>query len=93
MEDYGPGYIPLQSTIGNDEWLRKNEKALKEIFPNTWTHMGNLNGLQIAFKFKLLGVDWRSEEQFSKVMVYLEKVKIIIREGYTIKANPNSIFT
>ena len=85
-------HIPLQSTIGNSEWLKKNEQAIKDMFPNTWTHMDNLNGLQIGFKMKLLGIDWRSEEQFSKVMVFLEKTKLILRDGYTVKANPHSIF-
>jgi hypothetical protein len=87
------GHIPLTETLGNTEWLKKNEQAIKEMFPKTWTHMNNLNGLQLGFKFKLIGIDWRSEEQFSKVMVYLEKIKIILRDGYTIKANPHSIFT
>ena len=85
--------ISLRDTIGNDEWLKKNEKALKEIFPDTWTHIENLNGIQIGFQFKLLGIDWRSEEQFTRVMTYLERIKIILRDGFTIKANPHSIFT
>ena len=54
--------------------------------------MHNLNGLQIGYQLKLIGVDWRSEEEFSGVMVYLEKVKIILRDGLTVKSNPHSIF-
>lgn len=86
------GHIPLDTTLGNPEWMKKNEKAIKDMFPETWTHVGNLNGLQLGFQMKLLGIDWRSEEQFGKVMVYLEKVKIILRDGLTIRRNPDSIF-
>lgn len=86
------GHIPLQTTLGNTEWLKKNEQAIKDIFPQTWTHMHNLNGLQLGFKFKLLGIDWRSEDDFGKIMVFLEKTKIILRDGYTVKANPHSVF-
>lgn len=86
------GHILLQATLGNQEWLKKNEQAIKDIFPQTWTHMHNLNGLQLGFKFKLLGIDWRSEAEFGKIMVFLEKTKIILRDGYTVKANPHSVF-
>ena len=84
--------IPLEMTIRNPEWVKKNEQVLKEIFPETWTHMHNLNGLQIGFKLKLYGVDWRSQEEFGQIMFYLEKIKIILRDGFTIKRNPHSIF-
>lgn len=86
------GHIPLQSTIGNSEWLKQNEQAIKNIFPETWTHMHNLNGLQLGYQFKLLGIDWRSQDEFGKIMVYLEKIKIILRDGLTIRRNPHSIF-
>lgn len=86
------GHIPLETTIRNPEWLKKNEQAIKDIFPQTFTHMHNLNGLQIGYKFKLLGIDWRSQDEFGGIMVYLEKIKIILRDGLTVKANPHSIF-
>ena len=82
----------LQSTLGNAEWLRKNEPALKELLPKTWTHAQNMNVLKIAFNLKLLGVDWRSEDEFGRIMVFLEKTGIMLREGITCKANPRSIF-
>lgn len=84
--------IPLEMTIRNPEWVKKNEQTLKEIFPETWTHMHNLNGLQIGFQLKLYGVDWQSQEEFGQIMVYLEKIKIFLRDGYLVKRNPRSIF-
>ena len=84
--------IPLEMTIRNLEWVKKNEQTLKEIFPETWTHMFNLNGLQIGYKLKLYCIDWRTQEEFGQIMIYLEKIKIILRDGLTIKRNPRSIF-
>lgn len=78
-----------QELLSDPEWVAKNEKALKDIFPETFTHVSNLNILQIGFKFKLLGLDWRSQEQMADVMATLEKRRIILRDGHTIKRNPH----
>lgn len=82
----------LQDTLGNDEWLRANENALKDMLPETWTHINNLNGLQLGFNMKLLGIDWRSEEEFGLIMVFLELINFMLRDGVTVKRNPHSIF-
>jgi len=84
--------VSLQDTIGNEQWLRENETRLKEALPETWAHVRNINGLQLGFKLKLLGLDWRSEEEFGKTMVFLEKIGIMLRDGLTVRRNPNSIF-
>jgi len=79
------GLIPLDTTLGNNEWLKENAEKIKAIFPNTFTDVRNLNMLGIAFQFKLIGIDWRSQDEFGKVMVFLEKAGFIIRNGLTIK--------
>ena len=84
--------MSLQDTLGNENWLRKNEDAIKKLLPETWTHMHNLNGLQIGFGLKLLGVDWRSEDEFGRVMLFLERVRLMLRDGLTVKRNPHSVF-
>ena len=82
----------LKDTIGNEAWMRANENAVKEILPETWTHMRNLSCLQIGLNLKLLGVDWRSEDEFGRVMVFLERIGLMFRDGMTVKRNPHSIF-
>ena len=82
----------LKDTIGNADWLRKNEDAIKEMLPDVWTHIDNLNGLQLGFKLKLLGVDWRGEDEFGKIMVYLEKIGVMLRDGFTVRRNNHSVF-
>ena len=84
--------ISLMETLGNEQWLRDNEGEIRALLPETWTHVANLNGLQLRFKLKLLGVDWRSEDEFGRVMVYLERIGIMLREGMAVRRNPHSIF-
>ena len=83
----------LKETLGNIDWVRKNEDKLKGLLPDIWTHMHNLNGLKIGFGLKLLGVDWKSEDEFGTIMLWLEKIGIMVRQNtYQIKASHGSIF-
>lgn len=82
----------LMDTLGNKEWLRANEQKVKDMLPETWTHVHNLNGLQIGYRMKLLGIDWRSQDEFGKCMVYLERIGFMLRDGLTVKRNPRSVF-
>ena len=84
--------MSLQETLGNDAWLRANEAAIKALLPETWTHVANLNGLQIGYGLKLLGIDWRSQDEFGRVMVFLERAKFMLRDGMNVKRNPQSVF-
>lgn len=72
-------------TLGNEQWLASNANKLKEILPETWTHIANLNGLKLGWDLKLLGVDWRSQDEFGRCMVYLERVGIMKRDGVLVK--------
>lgn len=75
----------LMQTLGNDEWMKANAPKIKNILPDTWTHIANLNGLQLGYQLKLLGIDWRSEDEFGKCMIYLESIGILKRDGMLIK--------
>lgn len=83
--------MSLVSTLGNSAWLRDNETNLREMLPDTWTLMTNLNGVQIGFRLKLIGVDWRNEDEFSRVMIFLEKVGIMQRKDYLVRRNPDAV--
>jgi hypothetical protein len=84
--------MDLQNTIGNEEWMKENENAIKEMLPDTWTHISNFNGLHLGYNLKLLGVDWQSEKEFSLIMTYLEKIGMMLREGVTVRRSQRSIF-
>lgn len=86
--------VRLLPTLGNPQWLRENEDKIKALLPDTWTHMENLNGLKLGFQLKLVGIDWRSHDEFGKVMVFLERMGFLIRtNGVLVRANPSKIFT
>lgn len=84
--------MSLQDTLGSAQWLRENEDKVKALLPDTWTHIGNLNSLQIGYGLKLLGIDWRSEDEFGRVMLFLEKARFMLRDGLAVKRNPQSVF-
>lgn len=75
----------LEDTLGNQKWMEENSAKVKELLPETWTHIRNLNGLQIGFHLKLLGIDWRSENEFGKCMVFFERVGLMKRDGLLVK--------
>lgn len=53
---------------------------------------GQAGALKVAFQFKLLGIDWRTQQEFGKIMVYLEKIGFMQRDGLMIRRNPASVF-
>jgi hypothetical protein len=77
--------VSLQSTLGDNVWVVENKDKIKELLPETWTHAQNINGLQLGYGLKLLGIDWRSEDEFAVCMVFLEKVGILLRDGLLIR--------
>jgi len=83
----------LALTLGNEEWVKENEDKIKKVFPNTFTHMQNLNMLKIGFGLKIIGIDWRTYHELSNAMVFFEKSGLLLRQDNCIKSNPHSIFT
>lgn len=83
----------LKKILSDPDWVRENEPKIKELLPETWTLMTNLDPLKIGFGFKLLGIDWHNEDEFGWVMVYLEKTGILQRKDYLVRANPDRIFS
>lgn len=82
----------FKSTLGNLEWLKSNEDRLKQLFPDTWTHLENVNVVRIGYGFKLFGIDWSSHKDLARILLFFEKIGFILRDGYTIRRNTNSIF-
>ncbi len=76
-------------TLSNLDWLREHEQELRELFPETWTHIDNIDALPLGFQIKALGIDWRTDIDFAVVMQFLEKAGIVLSEGFTIRRNPH----
>ena len=64
-------------SLGNKVWLTGNLPKVHELFPETWTHSGNINWLGVFFKMKVIGVDFRTEDEKAKVLTFLTKVGVI----------------
>jgi len=79
--------MDFKDTLDNDAWLLENENKIKDILPETFTHMRNLNPVKIGYQLKVLGLDWRSDKDFGSMMVQLEKRKILVREDHLIKGS------
>ena len=83
--------MSLEESLGSEDWLKANEDKVKELFPDTWTNIQNLNALKLGADLKALGVNWRSEKEFEMIMVFFEKLGFILRDGQNVKRNPNTI--
>ncbi len=88
--------MALVDTLGNAQWLRDNEQAIRKLLPETWTLITNVtqgDAMRIGFQLKVLGVDWRSTDEFGKVMLFLEKIGIMQRKDYLVRRNPDLVFS
>ena len=77
--------MSLSNTLGSDEWCEKNEEKVKSLFPETWTHLKNINMLALSYQMKLIGIDWRGEEEFGRCMVFFERAGWMLRDGMLIR--------
>lgn len=81
------------ATLGQEQWIKDNAIKLTQLFPAEWTAIREINGLKIGFNLKLLGIDWKTNEEFSRVMVLLDKIGISqVQNMSHIRANPNFVF-
>lgn len=74
-----------KSTLGNVDWLNENEKTLRKIFPDTWTHLNNISDVQIMYQLKLQSVHI-SNEHIADFLVFMEDCGVIERQGFTIRS-------
>lgn len=77
-----PNLLP---TLGDTQWVLNHWDEIRAVLPETWTHMQNVNMLSIGYKLKLLGIDWRNEEEFGHCMLFFEVSGILLRDGYLLR--------
>jgi hypothetical protein len=79
----------LQETIADPLWVKENESKLKGIFPETWTHLSNINPMQLMYQSKLVGIPWRSEQELATILAFLTKIGIVEVKDMLARRNPN----
>lgn len=57
--------------------MDKIKAALRNVIPNTWTHVKNIDPLRLRFNLKLAGVNWESEKHLAKILVGFTQTGII----------------
>lgn len=82
--------MSLEETLGNNKWMAENKEKILAILPETWTHLSNLHitthlGMQLAFNLKLLGIDWRSPEEYANCMVFFTKSGLLSRDDLLVR--------
>jgi hypothetical protein len=61
-----------------EEAIISKEEKLREIFPIEWTVPSLENiGVKAMFHFKLHGLDWRNEAEFTRICVAMHKLRIL----------------
>lgn len=75
-----------------DEVLAKHETAIKALFPDTFTHVANINMLAVRYQLKLLGFDYRTEQEFATLMALFETKGLILRDGMMLKRTLHRVY-
>lgn len=85
--------------LGDREWVRTKELAIKACFPTEFQKSASLDWMKIRFNLKLVGIDYRSDQELAKVLQYLTGIKLIQVRVDTmdncsmlLRSNPQSIF-
>lgn len=78
----------LRQTLGDIEWMTEHRNELRALFPETWTLAANLNMLQLGFGLKVVGVDWRNDDELAKVLTFLTKFGIVQFQSGLIRRAP-----
>jgi len=68
--------MSFEQTLGSKDWLNQNETALREMFPETWTHVENMKLLPIMYRLKTLGVDWREENEIPEILTFFRNAGV-----------------
>lgn len=96
MNNYKEVFITQLTIEQLTEAVKLRAKELHPMMPETWTHLQNLATieymLRTGFKYKLMGLNWRSNEDFGHVFDGMLKAGIIQRDGMMIRRNPHYQF-
>lgn len=74
-------YPFLKDSLCDEHWISQNRGQLVELFPEVWTHIANVSLLPIMYQLKVLGCDWKTEDQLACCFAVMEQVGIVHRDG------------
>lgn len=72
-------------TLCDKIWLNEHAPALRRMLPETWTHIQNINIVALGYQLKLIGIDWRSQQDLAGCLAVLEKAGLLLRDGLLLR--------
>jgi hypothetical protein len=76
----------LNEKLKDKKWFKENINNIKSIFPNTTTNINNLkNDPQFLYKLKIIGFDFKTDEDLFLILNFLNKKKVIIFKDFLVK--------
>lgn len=89
--------IDFTNTLENPEWWDKHEASMFNLLPDTWTHIQNVAtsfaSLPYRYQLKLIGLDWRSDEDIARILATLDKMGVLLRHPTQMCVKRNHLFT
>lgn len=82
--------MSVERTLGNKDWLNQNEAHLRQLFPETWTHISRLNNIGIVYHLKLMGVEWHGDD-LALLMNFFLETGVVIQQDQQFKRGKNHI--
>ena len=76
----------LNPKLMDAKWLKENTNNIKSLFPTTEVNILNLQqNPQFLYKLKLLGFDFRSDDDLILILKFLEAKQIITFKNFLVK--------
>lgn len=76
----------LNPKLMDAKWLKENTNNIKDLFPITEVNILNLQqNPQFLYKLKLLGFDFRSDDDLILILKFLEAKQIITFKNFLVK--------
>lgn len=74
--------------LDDPKWLKQNVSTIKDCYPETWTHLANWSPLPLRYRMKLLGVDFRTDADITRLLIRLQKLGVVQVDGSLIRRSP-----
>ena len=76
----------LKNTICYAPWVNANANAIIESIPQDWIHLSQVQGwLPTMWQFKLIGLDWRSDEEFCNILAVLTTLQLVEQKHFVLR--------
>lgn len=67
----------IEQTLGNQSWTTAHRQQLRDLFPIEPVKVSMELFLSVGFKLKLMGVDWRDQNDLPKMFSFLQRIELV----------------